>query len=216
MSSGCDEYGDFKYCTVKDIYIFGDNTTVAGNALISGHKCPETILIPIAVNGKYVTEIGRYSLSGVAKNVKIIKIKARITQINANAFYEASSLEQIYLPNTLRYLFSNAIHVWNRTLGEEVTNPGVTQLFFEKGSDLKYIAYQGISYRAVMIIYTYDVLKPQTLSESFKWTKSLVVASPAPFSIGSSHWISLSRMNSFKNIKTCKFSRRTHNALLMI
>ena len=110
-------------------YVLGDNSSNIKNALESGNTCPETIFVPKYVYGHKIEEIGAYPFDSCT-NTKVLNVKARITQINYNAFRQATSLEKVYLPNTLKYIFDNAIHVWNSTLGNGVINPGITEIFF--------------------------------------------------------------------------------------
>ena len=205
---GCEEYGDFYYCLRGGKYILGDNSSSSANALITNHVCPEKIIVPVYVNGHKIEEIGSHALQGCNK-IRILVIKARITQINEYAFYEGTSLREVYLPNTLINIMAHSIHVWNRTLGSGVVNPGVTEIFFEKNSKLAFINDQGISYRENMILYTCTAINPKLHTYAFNIVSRLTIISPMVFSIKGSYSVQSSLYNcGMRDGKTCDAQRR--------
>ena len=178
--SDCEYSNEFKYCNVEGIFMLGDNSTNVKNALKDDAKCPELVEIPVSVNGRKVEEIG-YKAFEECNNIKEIRIYARITRINSHAFWECSSLERIYLPSTLQYIYDSGIHTYNSSVGNEIPNPGLTEVIFQKNSHLKFIGSQGISYRENMHIYICEEISPEFDKKPFNWAKNVRIFSPYSF-----------------------------------
>ena len=212
----CEEFESFRYCLVKGKYILGYNTTTPANALISGKTCPEKVVIPEFVKDHKIEEIGTNALKSCT-NMKVLIIKARITQINDAALWEAKSLVNIYLPNTLLYIFTNCIHLWDSQLGSGVTNPGITNVYFEKGSKIKYIGSQGICYREFLYLHTCEVIKPEINMYAFNIVQHLYTVSPYNYSLGTS--VPIIAKEGRCNLKehTCnKRPRSNRNEMLLV
>ena len=205
----CEELESFRYCLVNGKYILGDNTTKGANALITGKTCPEKAIIPEFVKEHRIEEIGTCALYSCA-NLKELIVKARITQINGNAFYEAKNLVNVYLPKTLLYIFSNGIHLWDSENGNCVPNPGITNVYFERGSKIEYISSQGISYKEFLYLHTCEVIKPELDSHAFSFVVNLYVVSPSNYSIGKSVSIISKEERCKLTEPTC--NRRARNA----
>ena len=202
----CEEWHEFKFCTVNNIFILGDNQT-ASSGLVNAGKYPSLVIIPPYVNGKEVKEIGAYSL----KNCPLIKeiiIEARITQINIYATWGCASLEKIKIPNTCLYIFNSGIHIWNSTLKSGVTNPGTSRVMFEPNSKISFIGYQGISYRENIYLYFCNKVNPSFSSGAFNCNKKLVVYSPVSFIFNGKRTNSSEYFSACSIPKTCLIQRK--------
>lgn len=203
----CETWSVYNFCTVNNKFILGDNKT---KAIISGQNCPDDIYIPRTVNGKGVQEIGANSFSGCT-NIKKIIIKARITQINSHAFESCRSITSVFLPSSLMYIFECGIHIWNRDLGNEVTNPGTTEVRFERGSNLKFIGFQGISYRENIILYFCNSVSVSFGETPFKWSKRVLAISPFEFTFNGAKTYKSSEIDCCNaHVLTCKGKYRAN------
>ena len=176
----CIVYDGFRYCDVSGIFMFGDNTTKAHNAVAVGSSYPTTLFIPRRVEGHAIQEVGKYALSSVSQ-IKQIIIEARITKINDHGFSSMAGLEYIKLPNTLEVISSAGIHMWNLSLGDYKTNPGTVTIAFEPKSKLNFIASHGISYKENVNIILCNSISPILVTGSFAVVEKLTVFSPYQF-----------------------------------
>ena len=175
----CGQWNEFNYYLVSNKCILGNNASVS---LISGKTCPDTIIIPETVNNYTVEEIGKNSLSNLP--FKELIILARITQINSGATWGCKNLEKVIIPNTCLYLFNSAIHVWDSSLGDDVSNPGITNVYFEPNSKIAFLDVQAICYRENMNIYFCNSVFPKIIQSAFNNVRNLMIHCPVYFDIG--------------------------------
>ena len=177
--SGCEIWHELRFCTNSNVFMLGDNFTKK-SGLANSSFCPTLVIIPPNVNGKEVREIGAYALSDCPL-IKEIIINARITQINSHAFFASASLEKINIPNTCLYILDSALDFWNQSLGDHITNPGTSKVFFEPNSKIAFIDNHGISYRENVHIYFCSAVSPRLHKYAFAVTSNVVVYSRVSF-----------------------------------
>lgn len=104
---------DFKYSEDAD-----------GTILITYIGADETVVIPSQIDGKTVSAIAAYGFSDNT-HVAHIVLPEGIKGINVGAFARCSSLETIYIPNSVEYIdklaFTDCISLIHMTLGNGIT-----------------------------------------------------------------------------------------------
>ena len=93
---------------------------------------------------------------------------------------EMKSLQFVYLPNTLQYIYQWGIHFSDPSLPNLTPNPGTALIFFEEKSQIKYIGIHGISYKDT--VNTCDPIFP-TLNGSIVYINHLNVFSSYEFQL---------------------------------
>ena len=171
-----------KFCTVNNTLILGTDETARNNGLIDPSNYPSTLFIPRTVQGMNIEAIGQYALCGLT-NMKRIIIDARIKTIYHHGISSMLSLEYIQLPNTLERIEYSAIHFWNESRKDHVTNLGIATVVFEPNSKLKFIDDHGISYKETINIISCSILKPQLHSGAFAFVDHVYIFSPYRFSL---------------------------------
>ena len=175
----CVGWHELKFCKYEDIYILGNYSEEPKNGILEGKDYSDVIVIPPFVSGHEIKEIGKYSLCECV-NVKEIIIEARITRIQRHAMFECTNLVKIKLPNTLKYIDSFAIDIWNRSIVNN-KNPGVTEVFFEPNSQLSHIDSHGLSYRERFIVYLCNPINATVDTNAFAKVNYLEIRSPYSF-----------------------------------
>ena len=176
----CDEWHEFRFCHINGSYMLGDNSSDLKNGLVDISICPNIVIIPHSVNGTDIKEIGKNAMYD-CKNIIELYIFARITQINHAAFRLCSNIIKVYLPNTLEFIFNDAINVYDSKNGLNIVNPGTTEVFFEQNSKLRFLGSHSISYRYTMKLYFCNHVKVTIENDPFAKVNEIKIYSPINF-----------------------------------
>ena len=161
----CITYNHVKYCRIESgRLIVGNNSTTNGNAIESGFNLT-SLEIPEAIDNEQIEEIGQRSFTA-AKDLVSVNIKARITQINFDAFYCCMRLSYINIPSSTQFIGQGVLSLKNYST-QTTTSNGTVRIIFEYPASVKYIGMYGIERKENMIVYYFGKNKPTFAGGTF-------------------------------------------------
>ena len=143
---------------------------------ISKEKAPETLVIPCFVKRRPVKIIGNSSFAE-CRNIQYIIIQARVTEIQGTAFCDLPLLKSINIPNTCTSIGNHAIQCHDTTTNR---GSGTLSVLIERGSSLRTLALQAMSYKQFINVYTCESISPQS-EGMFYLAEEVHIYSPVTF-----------------------------------
>lgn len=152
------------------------------NAVASGKKLSEEIVIPYSVDNIPVKVIGIRAFAHCL-DIKSVLIEAKITAIHERAFSNTYNLESINIPNTCVFIGKYGIDPYNGSC--EGPGQGTLTIRFEQGSKLEFVDENGISQKEKIIIYYCERKAPKTHdSYIYQKAKEVIIYSPTKINFG--------------------------------
>ena len=156
----CETYKGIKYCTVKGVFMVGDNSTVAlVNTALS------FIEFPLSIKGKKIREIGSSAFFQCRSIVKV-NIIARIRQINYAAFCRCVNLVSINIPASCTLLGVFALDQYDQISSWK--SSGALNIFIERGSKLSILLEKTISFKYQYNIFVCEPISPAYFGKKYE------------------------------------------------
>ena len=199
----CFNIGDVVYCNIENQkVIVGDNSTTQSNGAFN-KKALTSLTIPERANGKRITEIGRCAFQNQGQ-LATVTIKAKITQINNDAFHYCVSLVFINIPSSVTYIAKLAISC---VTSSDATASGILNVLFDYPSSIKTIGEFGFERKTNVVVYFGGAQAPSISQYLFYHSSSVVIYSPKSIKFGSYNTIAIDSKFFMRDqrINTCKY-----------